>query len=379
MGSNKNSSVKAVTLQGTRALALQEFPYPDIEAGAVLLRIGFSGICGTDKHAFKGRTEQKGGQAIPLPIIPGHETVGTVAELGGEVLDHNGVPLNVGDRVVIAPNLPCGRCYACRNNLPYYYCREKRDYGNNIGAGDPPHLFGGWSEYLYALPGSHLFRYPETLPLEYGTFVEPLTVTACLDKARQWSSEWEPFRTGDTVVILGVGPIGIVHVAKARILGAGRVVAVDLSAFRLSVAAKFGASDTILGGSVGDVQQQVEQLTGGRGADVVVDCTGVPEGLIQSLELIREGGMVLEVGIFSDDGTVPLNPHRHILEKSARLIGVGGDELSAYDSSIRILEATKDTIPWHEAITHKFALEEADQAMETALGPESMKVVFAPA
>ena len=372
------STVKAVTLQGKHQLVLEEFPYPNVEAGCALLRIGFSSICGTDKHSFQGLFEQKGGRPLPLPIIPGHETIGTVEELGGEVLDHSGAPLKVGDRVILAPNLPCGRCYACRNNQPYYYCSEKRDYGNNIGASEAPHLFGGWSQYLYALPGSHLFRYPDTLPPELGTFVEQLAVTACLDKARQWSSEWEPFRSGDTVVILGVGPIGIVHVAKAKFLGAGQVIAVDLSEFRLSVAAKFGASETILGGSDGKVEQRVLDLTDGRGADVVVDCTGVPAGLIQSLEIIREGGMVLEVGIFSDGGNVLFNPHRHIMEKSVRLIGVGGEELWAYEPSIRMLEVTQDRIPWQEAITHKFGLEEADRAMETALGADSMKVMFVP-
>ena len=368
--------VKAVTLEGPRQLRLRHYPWPAVGEGAAVVRIEFAGICGTDKHSYQGRMVQYGGRRLPLPIIPGHENVGIIEELGGEVLDHDGQRLSVGDRVVVAPNLPCGRCYSCRNNHPYYFCTAKRDYGNNLSAAQPPHLFGGWSERLYALPGSRIFRYPDGLPPELGALIEPMAVTACLDKAKSWSSEWEPFRLGDMVAVLGAGPIGLCHVAKARLLGAGAVLATDLSGFRLRIARLFGATEVADGRDAEGVAERVRRLTGGRGADVVVDCTGVPAGFRQALDLIREGGMVLEVGSFVDGGEIGVNPHRHILAKSARVIGVGGDDLSAYATSIRMIEASRRLIPWEAAITHRFALEDAEQAMATACGPDSMKVVF---
>ena len=366
------SFVKAAT-QGPRQLRVQNDPWLTVGEGAAIVRIEFAGICGTDKHSCQGDIVQYGGKRLPLPIIPGHENVGVIEEMGGEILDHDGQPLSVGDRVVVAPNLPCGRCYSCRNHRPYYFCTAKHDYGNNLSAADSPHLFGGWSEYLYALPGSQLFRYPDSLPPELGALIEPMAVTACLDKAKSWSSEWEPFRVGDMVAVLGVGPIGLCHVAKARLLGAGAILATDLSGFRLGVARSFGATEVA---DAADVTACVRRLTGGRGADVVVDCTGVPVGFRQALDLIREGGMVLEVGNFVDSGEIGINPHRHILVKCARIIGVGGDDLAAYATSIRLIEASRRVMPWEAAITHRFALEDAEDAMAAARGPDSMKVVF---
>jgi L-iditol 2-dehydrogenase len=279
---------------------------------------------------------------------------------------------------VIAANLPCGRCYYCRNRHPYYSCVEKLDYGNNMSAADAPHLFGGWSEFLYAPPEAILFRYPEDLPPELGVLVEPLAVTGCLDKAKNWASDWEPFRPADTVVVLGAGPIGMCHIIKARFLGAGSIVAVDLSPYRLDVARRFGADRTITGGDPAAVRAEVLALTHGRGADVVVDCTGVAAGFRLGLDLIREGGLLIEVGTFVDGGDVPVNPHRDVLAKNARIMGVAGDDLAAYATSIGLLQATQHHFPWAKMISHRFPLHEADEAMATALGPESMKVVFMP-
>jgi L-iditol 2-dehydrogenase len=328
----------------------------------------FSGICGTDKHSYKGEIFQYGGRPLPLPVIPGHENVGRIEALNGEVLDQDGAALGVGDRVVIAANLPCGRCYYCRNRHPYYSCVEKLDYGNNMSAANAPHLFGGWGELLYAAPEAILFRYPESLPPELGVLVEPLAVTGCLDKAKSWASDWEPFRPGDTVVVLGVGPIGMCHLIKARFLGAGAVIAVDLSEHR----------ETIADSDLEAVRQRVRAATAGRGADVVIDCTGVAAGFRLGLDLIREGGLLVEVGTFVDGGDVAVNPHRDILAKNARIMGVAGDDLAAYATSIAMIEATRDRFPWLELITHRFRLEDAEAALEAALGQNSMKVVFTP-
>ena len=194
----------------------------------------------------------------------------------------------------------------CRNRHPYYSCVEKLDYGNNISARDAPHLFGGWREMLFAAPDAILFRYPDALPAEFGVLVEPLAVTGCLDKAKGWASDWEPFRPADTVVVLGVGPIGMCHVIKAQFLGAGAVIAVDLSDYRLEVARRFGANETVAGDDPRAVRDGVLALTHGRGADVVVDCTGVPAGFRLGLDLIREGGLLIEVGTFVDGGDIPL-------------------------------------------------------------------------
>jgi len=374
----KNRFVKSVVLEAKGKLSLKSFPYPELKKNCAIIRMEHSGICGTDKHSFEGFFHQKGGRPIPLPVIQGHENVGVIEEINGELLDHDGNILKIGDRVVPAPNISCGKCFACRNNRPYYYCDCKLDYGNNIGAGEPPHIFGGWSEYLYILPGSHLFKYPDTLDPKFGTFIEPLSVTGCLDKARQWSSEWEPFRSGDTVVILGTGPIGLFHLIKANLMGAGKIISIDPYKYRTSLAQDFGATETVTSDDREEIKDNIKKLTNNVGADLVVDCSGVSEGFTIALELIREGGMVLEVGIFSNSHDISINPHSHILEKSARVIGIGGDDISQYYPSIKLLERNIDKLPWEKIISHEFNIDNVHEAMDIAMSDISMKVLLNP-
>ena len=374
----KNRFVKSVVLEAKGKLELKSFPYPEVKKDSAIIRMEYSGICGTDKHSFEGFFHQKGGRPIPLPVIQGHENIGIIEEINGNILDHDGNKLQVGDRVVPAPNISCGKCFACRNNRPYYYCESKLDYGNNIGAGEPPHIFGGWSEYLYILPGSHLFKYPDTIDPRFGTFIEPLSVTGCLDKARQWSSEWEPFRSGDTVVILGTGPIGLFHLIKANLMGAGKIYSVDPYKFRTSLAKEFGASEVITSDNREEIKDNIKRLTNNVGADLVVDCSGVSEGFTIALELIREGGMVLEVGIFSNSHDISINPHSHILEKSARVIGIGGDDISQYYPSIKLLERNINKLPWEKIISHQFNIDDVHEAMNVAMSDQSMKVILSP-
>ncbi|MDB4234168.1 zinc-binding dehydrogenase [Alphaproteobacteria bacterium] len=375
-GANRN--VRAVTLEAKGVLKLKDYPYPELKKGCAIIKMEYSGICGTDKHSFNGFFEQKGGRPIPLPVIQGHENVGIIEEINGELLDHDGNKLKVGDRVVPAPNISCGKCFACRNNRPYYFCECKLDYGNNIGAGEPPFIFGGWSEYLYILPGSHLFKFPDHIDPRFGVFIEPMSVTACLDKARQWSSEWEPFRSGDTIAILGTGPIGLFHLIKANLMGAGKLISIDPSTYRTSLAKEFGATYVINSDQRDEIVDNIKNITDNVGVDLVIDCSGDAKCFGIALDLIREGGMVIEVGVFSNSYEINLNPHKQILENSARIMGVGGDEISQYYPSITLLEKTIDQLPWDKIITHEYKIENVHEAMEVAMSENSMKVILSP-
>ena len=135
-------------------LEVERFPLPDPAPGAVLMKVLFSGICGTDKHTFRGESKQYAGtdheRDIVYPLICGHENVGVIEAIGGaeSIADSEGRPLRRGDRIVPAANVPCGHCNFCRNGYPYYFCENLQDYGNSLHAGIPPHLFGGWAEYM---------------------------------------------------------------------------------------------------------------------------------------------------------------------------------------------------------------------------------------
>src|SRR3984885_9360678 len=319
-------SVLAAALGEPGKYELREYPLPNPAPGCVLVKMEMSGICGADKHTYQGLTTQYAGagssKEIEFPIIQGHENVGTVAAIGGNghYLDFEGVPLKVGDRVVVGANVCCGICYYCRHNFPYYFCQNMMDYGNNLCAADPPHLFGGWSQYIYIVPGSFLLRVPDELPSEVAVLTEIMAVSVGLDRAKQMSVfPSEAFLFDDTVVVLGVGALGMCFLMKARMLGAGNIIAVDLSDYRLNFAKRLGADHVINAGKVSkdDRLKIVRDLTNGRGADIVIEWAGVPQAIPEALEMLRVGGLLVEAGNFSDLGEVSISPHRHLCAKNA--------------------------------------------------------------
>jgi len=380
-------SVLAATLVEPGHYEIREYPLPDPAPGCVLVKMEVSGICGTDKHTYQGYTGQYGGggtpRRVPFPIIQGHENVGTIAAIGGDgrYTDFEGVPLKVGDRVIVGPNVSCGTCYYCRHDFPYYCCENTVDYGNNISAKDPPHLFGGWSQYLYVVPGSFMVRVPDDLPSEIAVLTEIMAVTVGLDRGKQISAfPKESFRFDDSVVVLGTGPLGMCFVMKARMLGAGTIVAVDLSGYRLNFARKLGADHVIDASTTSENARlaMVRELTHGRGADVVVECAGVPSAVREALEMLRLGGLLVEAGNFSDMGEIPISPHRHLCAKNVRILGVGGEEPAAYGPSMRQMARYMRQYPLDEFVTHRFALRDVEAALKKSMAADSMKVVIVP-
>jgi L-iditol 2-dehydrogenase len=375
--------VLAATLVKPGQYEIKEYPLPEPAAGCVLVKMELSGICGTDKHTFQGYTTQYGGRQLEFPIIQGHENVGTVAAIGGNgnYSDFEGIPLRVGDRVVVGANVCCGECYYCRHDFPYYCCENMTDYGNNLSAKDPPHLFGGWSQYMYVVPGSFLVKVPDELPSEIAVLTEIFAVSVGLDRAKQMSAfPNESFRFDDTVVVLGVGPLGMCFLMKARMLGAGTIIAVDLSDYRLNFAKRLGADHlmNVAKHSKQERLQIVKDLTNGRGADMVIECAGVPQAVPEALEMLRIGGLLVEAGNFSDLGEVSFSPHRHLCAKNARILGVGGEEPAAYGPGMRQMARYMKKYPLQEFVTHRFGLHDVEAAMQKSIEPESMKVVLQP-
>ena len=375
--------VLAATLVKPGKYEIREYPLPEPAAGCVLIRMEMSGICGTDKHTFQGYTAQYGGRQLEFPIIQGHENVGTIAAIGGDgkYADFEGVALREGDRVVVGANVACGECYFCRHDFPYYCCEKTTDYGNNLSAKNPPHLFGGWSQYMYVVPGSFLVKVPDDLPSEVAVLTEIFAVSVGLDRAKQMSAfPNESFRFDDTVVVLGVGPLGMCFLMKARMLGAGTIIAVDKSEYRLNFAKRLGADLAVNVGTMSKEErlQMVKDLTHGRGADMVIECAGVPEAVPEALEMLRVGGLLVEAGNFSDLGEVPISPHRHICAKNARILGVGGEEPAAYGPSMRQMARYMRNYPLREFVTHRYGLRDVDAAMKKSVEAESMKVVLEP-
>jgi threonine dehydrogenase-like Zn-dependent dehydrogenase len=376
-------TVLAATLHGPYDLRVDRYPYPSyLEPGAVLLRMLASGICGTDKHTFRGETEQYAGtdhaKTTPFPIIQGHENVGEIVEIGdGGAKALDGTPLAVGDRIVPAPNLHCGECGYCTGDFPYFMCRRIETYGNSLTSAESPHLFGGHAEYHYILPGTHMFKVPDDLPTNIAVLTEVYAVTHSLDKVAAMPRPGG-FREGDTVAIYGLGPVGAVHAGKARIMGASRVIAIDQHEGRLALAKDLGATDTVLAADdPAEVKEAVLDLVG-DGVDVSVDASGHPATFLPAMDVLRDGGTLIEVGAFVDLGPVDVNPSV-ILARNLTIVGVGGEDARGYDATMRMLADNQDEIAFHKAVTHTFPVEKAQEAMETAQAAgDAMKVVISP-
>jgi threonine dehydrogenase-like Zn-dependent dehydrogenase len=373
------TAVRAAVMTAPGTIEVRRFPVPDPEPGAVVMRVALSGICGTDKHTFRGETIQYAGtpheRSLEYPLICGHENVGVVEAVGGEVLAHDGTPLRPGDRIVPGANVPCGACWYCLNDQPYYLCEELEDYGNSLNVSRPPSLFGGWAELMYLLPRTPIFRVPDGLPDELAVLTEVMSVTHGVETARRIGG----FDFGESVVVYGIGPLVLCHLVKSRLLGCGALIGIDRLGSRLELASELGAT-LALDASALDADDLVARVVEhtARGADVVHDCSGVPETFVTALRMARPGGVVVESGAFVDLGPVEINPNRDICTRNVAVLGIGGERATSYAPSLELLDRGRDRLPLDRIVTHRLALEDAAAALELAQRDGAMKVVLDP-
>jgi threonine dehydrogenase-like Zn-dependent dehydrogenase len=380
-----SKAIKAAVLTRPGHIEIQEFPRPRLEKGALLLRMEMCGICGTDKHTYRGESRQYAGTSAesntPFPIIQGHENVGIVEEINGEFYDFDHQLLKPGDRITMCPDYVCGHCWYCRNTFGYPWCENVRGYGNAFTSAEPPHLFGGYAEYMYILPGTFVYKVPESLPVEVAVLTELFTVSYAVDACKEvYSLSGFGFTTGCTVVVHGVGPMGLFFLIRARMMGAGEIIAIDRSAYRLEMAKQFGADLTLntLETSSEERIAFVRDRTQGRGADLGLECAGVPEAVVEGLEMLRKGGTYVEAGNFADTGDIAFNPHRLLCAKNVRLIGVTNHPYTGYGPCMRLMERHAKDFPFERIVTHRYPVEQAEEALLKSMQPDSMKVVLVP-
>ena len=377
------TSVAAVMEEPGR-IALHTAQVPDPEPGAVVMQVHLSGICGTDKHTFRGESRQYAGtpheRDLEYPLICGHENVGTVTAVGGGVLASDGTELRVGDRIVPGANVPCGRCHYCTNDFPYYFCENLEDYGNSLNLSRPPGLFGGWSQHMYLLPGTPLFRVPEALPDEVAVLTEVMAVTHGVDTALALLDRQRAPGSGYSVAVFGVGPLGLCHLVKSRMLGVAFVAASDVLAGRLERAAAFGVDLALDASSTSPDERAaaILEATGGRGVDLALDCSGVPSTFLESLRVVRTGGVVVEAGAFVDMGPVQINPNSDICARNVSVLGIGGELATAYEPSMRLMLANLERYPLRSIVSHVLPLDRAREAVMLAQSGEAMQVALDP-
>lgn len=381
-------SVRAAVLTAPGTYRIQEFDRPTLPDGSLLMEVEMSGICGTDKHTYLGETKQYAGTPAetdtPFPIIQGHENVGIVSEItltAAEKLEFYGRPLKVGDRITMCPDIVCGQCYECKHVMGYVWCENSDCYGNSYTSAQWPHLMGGWAEQMYIRPDTFVYKVPRGLSPRVAVLAELMACAASLDKLKEFSSmSYEGFNSGDTVVVIGSGPLGLLHIAKADMMGAGQIIATDLSETRLAFAKKMGADVTINVSQTAPEERidLVRQLTRGRGADVVLHMANRQASFVEGIEMLKRGGMMLEMGVFADTGEASINVHRHITSKNIRLIGITNHPSTGYGPALTLMERYADRYPLEEMVSHEYLLDDVDAAMQMSMSPESLKVVMLP-
>ena len=362
---------KASVLQQFKMpLQLQDFPLPaKLEPGAMLVRTEMAGICGTDVHLWKGELP------ITLPIILGHETVGCIEELGqGVERDWAGQLLKIGDRVTWNSATSCGQCYYCAEKRQPTRCPQRRAYGIGYGCDQPPHFLGGYAEYHYLHPRATVFKLPDDLRTESLIGAGCALITA-IHGVERTGIQWR-----DSVVVQGAGPVGISALAVAKSAGAGRVIIIGGPKHRLELAKRFGADHTI---DLDDVRAPadriaaVRELSGGHGADVVLECVGLPAAVVEGMEMCRDGGKYLVLGHYCDAGPVTFNPHV-ITRKQLQVFGSWSSEPRHLKGAIEFLRTTQAQFPFASMVSHRFALEQADEALATTAKWQSAKSVLIP-
>lgn len=308
------STMTAVRLHGSGDLRFDTVPVPNPRHGEVLIRVWRSGICGTDLHIAKGNFP-----APNLPLTLGHEFSGTIATLGDGV---GGI--EIGAKVVVDINIACGRCYFCTRGQKLF-CPEISQLG--------VHQAGGLAEYVVA-PATNVYELPESLSLDDAAYVEPL---ACAIHGQDRIT----ISSGDRVLIIGGGPMGLAHIALARLSGAGLVVVSEPDAARRELAGRMGA-DVLIDPFETPLETAIVDLTDGIGPDVVIEAVGSIPTYEAAVGAVRRGGRILAYGAAPQDATMSLRPF-DIYSKELTIVGSYAGTYGTWPRAIALLAAGRFT------------------------------------
>jgi alcohol dehydrogenase len=276
--------------------------------------------------------------------------------------------------VIVEYAFGCGECFYCKKG-DYIHCESFHVYGSMISCREPPHLWGAYSEYLYIPPRARVHRVTKSLLPEIGVLV-----CAVLGNGVRWLQMIGGISAGDTVVIEGPGQQGLAGVIVAKEAGAGKVIVTGMSRDRrrMELAKKFGADLTIDVETI-DPVKAVSEMTEGRMADIVMDVTGNPKGAVIAIDLVKKKGTVVIPGFYGMDREIPLVLDK-IVFKEARLQGVFSHDSQSVIPALRLAESGK--YPIEKMVTHRFPLEQAEQAVKVAggeiEGEDPIKVVILP-
>lgn len=347
---------------------VKEFPMPEVGDGDILVKVEGCGVCGTDAHEFK---------RDPFSLIPvalGHEGTGEIVKMGKDVkVDSAGKPLKIGDKVVT--------CMIFKDNPDItMFDLNKQNVGGADVYGllpdDDIHLNGWFSDYILIRKGSTVFNVSD-LDLDSRILIEPCAV---LIHAVERAKTTGILRFNSRVVVQGCGPIGLICIAVLRTMGIENITAVDGEQKRLDFAKEMGATASVNfkdHKGIEALAKAVEDSFGGHSADFAFQCTGSPVAHANIYKFIRNGGGLCELGFFINGGDATINPHFDICSKEITTVGSWVYTLRDYATTFDFLKRAKAIgLPMSKLITHKFPLEEINEALKTNLSMQGLKIAI---
>lgn len=356
----------AVMTAPNSAIELWDIPNPDIEEGGILIETVASEVCGTDVHLHQGHLS-----GVPYPIIPGHVSVGKIAETRGVTSDFNGAALGPSDLVTFYDvHEICGECWFCLVAKQPNRCPHRKVYGITYSAHDGP--LGGWAEQIYLKPGVKVFKIPAGLSADdiIGGGCGLFTGFAAVDRAG--------IKMGDRVLIQGTGSVGLCAIKFAAISGASMVVAIGDPEPRLALALDMGADETLSVGGMSreERRDRIMELSDGRGFDVVIEATGNPSAIPEGMNLTRDAGTYVVVGHYTDAGPVSINPHLDINQKHIKVLGQWGTDLGHVARALSLVG--KHRPPLAKIVGATYSLEDAGTALADVRDMKVTKAIITP-
>ena len=372
------ASIQAAVMTEPGHIEIREVERRPLGDDELLLKVECTGICGSDKHMYAGH------MPLQFPVIPGHELVGTVEELGSKAADSMAIvggPISEGDRITTTPSsMACGRCYFCLHTPQRPTLCTNRYVHGFVSADIDPAPRGGFSEYMHLGGRSWIFKIPDDLSSELAVLTEPAAVATraverCLGPGIPHIGEG--LGMDKSVLVLGAGPIGQLVIAVLNDIGTDTIIASDLSQSRLDTATTMGAHQVVgvEGRTLEERLEQVRNLTGGIGPDIVIETAGVPIVFKEALDFVRRGGIVVEVGHFTDPGGVDIHPNV-ICFKDLDIRGMWAYPAMQFKTALSFLKNQK--APLERFITHRLPLADTSKGIELTGSEGSMKVVVEP-
>ena len=349
-----NQTMQAVIVNAPHKFSVQKVPAPKCDKKGLLLKVDACGLCGSDL-----RTLRSGHHRVTLPWIIGHEICGTVVEIGAEYKGQ----FQQGDRLAVGPLAFCGVCHYCQN-AQYELCSNYKE----IAQAWP----GGFAEYI-ALPPECLERgtiqkAPQHLDSAIAAIAEPLS--SCLN-----AQEKGAVSLGDTVLILGAGPIGCFHISIARARGADKIFIADIQDSRLKFAELF-EPDVVINSTKTDIVEKVREHTNGLGADVIITANPDPKSQVQAVHMAAKGGRILLFGGLPKGKSSPGIDMNIVHYQALQLIGTTIFAPRHFGLALKLLASGR--VPGEKLISHKFPLNEFEKGANMALNGEVLKAVFLP-